>query len=139
MELQNKLDCLSGTVGLLRAKLSKIMSAIHENREGYKARYTLPPEELSMLMAKTQELFAELLQSSESLLACAEKVESQKVGANYEDTILAQSMEQALERLQAIDSFLIELETIRFPDLNLDPEIWKEGRALIQQTLESSG
>ncbi len=134
----NKLDRLLGTVGLLRAKFSQIMSAIHENREGYKARYATPPQELIVLMAKTQELFAELLKSSESLLACKEKMELLKSDADLDDTIGNQAMEQALERLRVIDTFLIELETTRFPYLNFDPGIWQEGRVLIQETLETS-
>lgn len=136
MKVTDKLDRLLGTVGLLRARFSQIMSAIHENRQAYKARYATPPEELIVLMARTQELFAELLQSSESLLMSKEKIELLKSDANFDDTIGNQAIEQTQERLRIIDSFLIELETTQLPDLNFDPGICNEGRALIQEALK---
>jgi hypothetical protein len=58
-------------------------------------------------------------------------MESQKADASFYDTIFNQSVEQTLERLQVIDSFLIKLKIILFPDLSSDPDILKEGRALI--------
>lgn len=114
------------------------MSSIHENREGYKTRHAQPPEELIELMARAQELFAELLKSSESLMACREKLELQKPSEEFDDTIGTRAVKQTLERLRTIDTFLMELETIQFPGLDFDPAIWKNGRVHIQEALESS-
>jgi len=134
MDPLERLDQLLGTVGLLRAKFSRIMKGIHDTRADYKKRLTYPPDELSPLMARAQELFAELLKASEFLSTTRENI-MQKRTQVFDDYLEDWVLSQTEERFRSIEEYLVELSHTRISGLDLDPEIWEEGLLLIEKSL----
>ena len=134
MDPLERLDKLLGTVGLLRAKFSMIMKTIHDTRLDFKKRLAPAPEELSPLMARAQELFAELLKAGEFLSAARDNL-IQKRTEVFEDYLEDWVLTQTEERFRAIEDYLVELSHTRINGFHPDPEIWEEGLSLIEQTL----
>ena len=134
MEPMEQLDQLLSTVGLLRAKFSQIMKTIHDTRQECKQRMVHPPEDLSPLMGRAQELFAELLKAGEFLGTTRENLLRGRtpVFEGYlEDWVLSQTE----ERFQAVRVYLEELSRTRIAGFHPDPEIWEEGLMLIEKSL----
>jgi len=135
MEPMGKVASLLRTVGLLRAKFSRIMSMIHGSQQVYRAKHRMPSPELSSLMATTQQHFADLLKASELLVIAREEIEGSEqevVTAYLEDWAVSQTV----ATLTAIQGFLEEVREQSIPGLQLDLSVGEEGLALLRDVLE---
>ncbi len=134
MNPQVKLELWIGTVGLLRSKLSQVMTGINDLRQEYKTQHRHAPEELSPLMAEAQELFAEMLKAGEFLGTIRENL-IHNSPETFENYLEDWAMTQTEDRFRKVDCFLVELKEVEVSGLDLDPEIWEEGRKLIEEAL----
>ena len=130
-----KIGSLLGIVGLLRAKFSRIMQTIHDLREEYKLKKSYPPDELGILMAEAQELFAELLKISEFLSTTQGNIKDDPTD-KFDQYLKDWATSQASERLESIHMFLKKLENHKLEGLFFDAKIFDEGFPLIRKASE---
>ncbi|MCA9482134.1 MAG: hypothetical protein KC553_00185 [Nitrospina sp.] len=136
MQDQERLDMWLGAVGLLRAKLSLVMKAIHETRQTCRQQMARAPEGLSPLMAQAQELFVEMLKAGEFVSTARDNLE-QKNTQTFDEYLESWAVTQTEDRFRRVGAYLSELSETRIPGLNLDPEIWEEGLKLIDEVLQN--
>jgi hypothetical protein len=125
---------LLSTVGLLRVQFSKVMSSIHETRQECKKRFEYPPEELSPLMGRAQELFVELLKAGEFLRTARANIRLKEPQA-FDEYLEEWGFSQTEERLRTIETYFQDLSRARIRGWRPDPEIWEEGLTLIEEAL----
>ncbi len=134
MDAQEKILFTLRKVNLVRARFSRISQAVIENRQPYFDEHRKPPEELSPLMAQTQESLATLMQTGRSLQKALDSIQ-QNVSKGESLRIQNESLTNAHEILQSLIPFLKSLPDTHIPGFILDPDLYKESLEIIDEVL----
>lgn len=129
------LTLLLSTVSLLRVTVHRIMQAIDDTRQAYRRQTHQPPPALSPIMGTLQQHFAELLKASEYLSIARAEYQHTHSGV-VEAYVHEWAVSHTLGLLHALYAFLDELSGLTIPGVDLDPRLWQEGLALLEDMLD---